>query len=52
MLRTLSISFPVLESVSFNAFSLGLPTQREQLIHLPVVPKDPFVDELVAGHQV
>lgn len=44
MLRTLSTQFPVLESVSFNAFSLGLPAQRE-LIHFPVVPENPFVDE-------
>lgn len=44
MFQTLS-SFPALESVSFDDFTLGV-VRRDYFIHFPVVIGNPFVDEL------
>ncbi|ODM15140.1 hypothetical protein SI65_09379 [Aspergillus cristatus] len=43
MFQTLS-SFPALESVSFDNFTLGV-VRRDYFIHFPVVTENPFVDE-------
>ena len=45
MLRTLSTSFPVLESVSFDCIRLGVTMRRDYFIYFPVPVENPFVDE-------
>lgn len=40
-----STSFPALQTVSFDSFTLAV-AQRDSFIYFPVVIKDPFVDEL------